>query len=89
MERKAVHGRSIFFHLWSVFLRGAMVRLVRQKIVLYVLGLDGEVVGAAEIGCQPVDECGMEGAALLLDVALGKAQLSICSEIGFRWDIAG
>lgn len=54
-----------------------------QEVLLYGLSLDGEVVGAVEIGRQLINECGMEGAVLLPDAVLGEVQLSICCEIGF------
>ena len=55
---------------------------MREEVLLYGLGMDGEVVGAVEIGDELIDEGGMEGAALLPDVVFGEVQLAVCGEIG-------
>ena len=82
MERQAVQGCGVFFCLLSVVLRKAAGGLMREEVLLYGLGMDGEVVGAVEIGDELIDEGGMEGAALLPDVVFGEGQLAVCGEIG-------
>ena len=49
MEREAVQGGSVFFCLLFEVLLKAVGRFMGEKVLLYVLGADSQVVGAVEI----------------------------------------